>query len=59
MSATGVGVSRVDRDALRAAIADKCAQVATTPEIGYPLPRATVESFAGTGNPFLQAGGGS
>jgi SAM-dependent methyltransferase len=73
MSATGVGVSRVDRDALRAAIADKYAQVATTPEIGfhfhtgrplalrllYPasaidaLPAATVESFAGTGNPFL------
>jgi hypothetical protein len=35
MSATGVGVSRVDRDALRAAIADKYAQVATTPELGF------------------------
>jgi arsenite methyltransferase len=73
MSTTEVGVARVDRDALRRAIAEKYAQVATTPEIGfhfhtgrplalrllYPasaidaLPPATVESFAGTGNPFL------
>jgi arsenite methyltransferase len=73
MSAVQVGVARVDRDALRHAIAEKYAQVATTPEIGfhfhtgrplamrllYPavaidaLPPATVDSFAGTGNPFL------
>ena len=73
MNAAEVGVARVDRDVLRQAIAEKYAQVATTPEIGfhfhtgrplamrllYPasaidaLPSATVESFAGTGNPFL------
>jgi arsenite methyltransferase len=73
MNTAEVGMARVDRDALRRAIAEKYAQVATTPEIGfhfhtgrplamrllYPasaidaLPSATVESFAGTGNPFL------
>lgn len=73
MSTAEIGLARVDRDALRQAIAEKYAQVATTPEIGfhfhtgrplamrllYPaaaidaLPPATVESFAGTGNPFL------
>lgn len=73
MSTAEVGVARVDREALREAIAEKYAQVATTPEVGfhfhtgrplamrllYPaaaidaLPPATVESFAGTGNPFL------
>jgi arsenite methyltransferase len=73
MNTAEVGVARVDRDALRQAIAEKYAQVASTPEIGfhfhtgrplamrllYPasvidaLPSATVESFAGTGNPFL------
>jgi arsenite methyltransferase len=73
MGAVEVGVARVDREALRQAIAEKYAQVATNPEIGfhfhtgrplairllYPasaidaLPPATVESFAGTGNPFL------
>jgi len=73
MSSPEVGVARVDREALREAIAEKYAQVATNPEIGfhfhtgrplamrllYPasaidaLPPATIDSFAGTGNPFL------
>ena len=73
MSANAVGVSRVDRDVLRRFIAEKYAEVATNPELGfhfhtgrplammlgYPavqvdrLPVATVDSFAGTGNPFL------
>jgi len=73
MSTPVVGVARVDREALRQAIAEKYAQVATNPEIGfhfhtgrplamrllYPasvidaLPPATIDSFAGTGNPFL------
>ena len=73
MSANTVGVSRVDRDELRRFIAEKYAEVATNPELGfhfhtgrplammlgYPaalvdrLPRATVDSFAGPGNPFL------
>jgi SAM-dependent methyltransferase len=73
VSANVVGVSRVDRDELRRFIAEKYAEVATNPELGfhfhtgrplammlgYPaalvdrLPTATVDSFAGTGNPFL------
>jgi arsenite methyltransferase len=35
MGPTEVGVARVDRDALRRAIAEKYAQVATNPEIGF------------------------
>jgi arsenite methyltransferase len=73
VGANAVGVSRVDRDELRRLIAEKYAEVATNPELGfhfhtgrplgmmlgYPaalvdrLPIATVDSFAGTGNPFL------
>jgi SAM-dependent methyltransferase len=68
-----VGVTKVDRVALRALITEKYGEVATNPELGfhfhtgaplarmlgYPesiislLPDSTVESFAGTGNPFL------
>jgi SAM-dependent methyltransferase len=68
-----VGVTSVDRVALRALITEKYGEVATNPEmgfhfhtgaplarmLGYPesiistLPESTVESFAGTGNPFL------
>jgi arsenite methyltransferase len=73
MSTETVGVARVDRAELRRSIAEKYAEVATNPEVGfhfhtgrplaarlgYPdniidgLPAAAVESFAGTGNPFL------
>lgn len=68
-----VGLARVDRSALRQAISEKYAEVATSPEVGFhfhtgrPLarmlgytdqqidqvPAANVDSFAGTGNPFL------
>lgn len=68
-----IGVARVDRTELRRFIAEKYAEVATNPELGFHfhtgrplaqmlgyageaidrLPAANVESFAGTGNPFL------
>ena len=73
MSAETAGVARVDRAELRRFIAEKYAEVATNPELGFhfhtgrplatmlgysaevvdQLPAANVESFAGTGNPFL------
>jgi SAM-dependent methyltransferase len=68
-----LGVAAVDRDELRARIAEKYRDVAVNPALGfhfhtgaplaamlgYPaevvrtLPPGTVDSFAGTGNPFL------
>lgn len=68
-----LGVAAVDREELRARIADKYRDVATNPELGFhfhtgarlarmlgysealvaSLPAGTVDSFAGTGNPFL------
>ena len=73
MSAETAGVARVDRAELRRFVAEKYAEVATSPELGFhfhtgrplatmlgysaevvdQLPAANVESFAGTGNPFL------
>lgn len=73
MSTESIGVARLDREALRRFVAEKYAEVATNPELGFhfhtgrPLamrlsysaaavdqvPAANVESFAGTGNPFL------
>ena len=73
MSAETAGVARVDRPELRRFVAEKYAEVATSPELGFhfhtgrplatmlgysaevvdQLPAANVESFAGTGNPFL------
>ncbi len=73
MDTGAIGLARVDRAELRRFVAEKYAEVATNPELGfhfhtgrplaamlrYPnevidrLPPANVESFAGTGNPFL------
>lgn len=70
---TPVGVAAVDREELRARIAEKYRDVAISPELGFhfhtgaplakmlgyqdeviaALPARTVDSFAGTGNPFL------
>lgn len=73
VSTKSIGVARLDRDALRRAVAGTYAEVATNPELGFhfhtgrplavrlayspaaidALPPANVDSFAGTGNPFL------
>lgn len=73
MSRDSIGLAHVDRAELRRFIAEKYAEVATNPEVGFHfhtgrplaqklgyaselfgrLPATNVESFAGTGNPFL------
>lgn len=70
---TPPGIANVNRDELRARVAEKYRNVAMHPELGfhfhtgaplakmlgYPdavvssLPASTVDSFAGTGNPFI------
>lgn len=67
------GIANVDRDELRARVAEKYRDVAVNPELGFhfhtgaplarmlgyaaeivaALPQGTVDSFAGTGNPYL------
>ncbi len=67
------GIANVDRDELRARVAEKYRDVAVNPELGFhfhtgaplarmlgyaaevvaSLPQGAVDSFAGTGNPYL------